>query len=173
MARRDPEAPPSPWDIADAFQFTGQRTASLSLDVDGRPLSAEVTYGPDGPAITVGGVTPDAAATVMQEGEGFYVLRQGRQTLVRLAPREALPPDGKDAGGIVRAPMHGKLLALSVESGAKVVRGQPVAVIEAMKMEHTLTAPAAGIVTDIRAGVGSQIADGAIVMVIETGETDA
>jgi 3-methylcrotonyl-CoA carboxylase alpha subunit len=69
--------------------------------------------------------------------------------------------------------MHGKLLALSVTSGAKVVRGQPVAVIEAMKMEHTLTAPAAGIVSDIRVNVGSQVADGAVVMVIETVKTDA
>ena len=49
----------------------------------------------------------------------------------------------------MRAPMHGKMLNILVEQGAHVTRGQRVAIIEAMKMEHTLVAPIDGIVAEI------------------------
>jgi biotin carboxyl carrier protein len=54
-----------------------------------------------------------------------------------------------------------------VEKGAQVEKGDRVAVIEAMKMEHTLTAPISGIVAERGAAVGQQIAEGATLMVIE------
>ena len=62
--------------------------------------------------------------------------------------------------------MHGKVLAILVEKGAAVAKGQRVALIEAMKMEHALTAPMAGTVAEVAAAAGSQIAEGAKVMVI-------
>jgi 3-methylcrotonyl-CoA carboxylase alpha subunit len=64
------------------------------------------------------------------------------------------------------APMHGKVLALFVEKGAQVTRGQRVAIIEAMKMEHTIVAPMDGIVTEIAVAKDAQIAEGARLMVI-------
>ena len=66
--------------------------------------------------------------------------------------------------------MHGKVLALFVAPGDKVAKGQRLAVIEAMKMEHTLTAPCTGIVAEIAVAAGSQIAEGARVMTIEPTE---
>jgi len=62
------------------------------------------------------------------------------------------------------------VLAVLVEQGASVVRGQRVAIIEAMKMEHTLTATVDGTVADIAASVGAQIAEGAKVMTIAPAE---
>ena len=63
--------------------------------------------------------------------------------------------------------MHGKVLALLVANGDRVEKGQRLAIIEAMKMEHALTAPRAGRVAGITVAVGSQVADGEGVMTIE------
>jgi len=63
--------------------------------------------------------------------------------------------------------MHGKVLALLVEQGARVRRGQRLAIIEAMKMEHTLVSPIEGTVAEIAVAADVQVAEGAKVMVIE------
>jgi 3-methylcrotonyl-CoA carboxylase alpha subunit len=62
--------------------------------------------------------------------------------------------------------MHGKVLSLLVEQGARVRRGQRLAIIEAMKMEHTLTAPVDGTVAEIAVAQDAQVAEGAKVMLI-------
>jgi 3-methylcrotonyl-CoA carboxylase alpha subunit len=67
--------------------------------------------------------------------------------------------------------MHGKLLAVLVTPGENVAEGHRLAVIEAMKMEHALTAPCDGIVGEIVAEVGSQLAEGARILAIETPAT--
>jgi 3-methylcrotonyl-CoA carboxylase alpha subunit len=67
--------------------------------------------------------------------------------------------------------MHGKLLAVLVEKGEAVSKGHRLAIIEAMKMEHALVAQADGVVTDIVAAVGAQLAEGARIMAIEPPQT--
>ena len=62
--------------------------------------------------------------------------------------------------------MHGKLLSLFVRAGDAVEPGQRLAVIEAMKMEHTLRAPIAGIVTEVAVGEGAQVVEAAKILVI-------
>ena len=66
---------------------------------------------------------------------------KGRQTKVALRDLNLDEAGITAAGGLVRAPMHGKVLSILVEKGERVTRGQRLAIIEAMKMEHTLTAP--------------------------------
>ena len=63
--------------------------------------------------------------------------------------------------------MHGRVLAVLVGQGDRVEKGQRLAVIEAMKMEHALTAPYAGTVAEVAVTPGSQVAEGAPVMTIE------
>ena len=63
--------------------------------------------------------------------------------------------------------MHGKVLELLVAEGESVVKGQRLAIIEAMKMEHALVAPNAGTVTGVAVATGSQVAEGARLMVIK------
>ena len=65
------------------------------------------------------------------------------------------------AGGSLVAPMPGKVIALLVEKGSQVRQGQPLLVMEAMKMEHTLNAPADGLVQSFVFAVGDQVAEGA------------
>ncbi len=63
--------------------------------------------------------------------------------------------------------MHGRVLELRVADGDEVKAGQSLAVIEAMKMEHTLRAPFAGVVKRVRVAAGAQVVEGAQIMVIE------
>jgi len=164
---REPEVPASPWDLGDAFQLSGARSLALPLIADGERVTADVVYGARGASITVGGERPAADAFAVAAGDAVYVLRAGRQTEVRLRDR-ALDEAGEQAqGGLVRAPMHGKVLAILVEPGAAVKRGQRLAIIEAMKMEHSLVAPIDGIVAEIAVTPDAQVAEGAKLMLIE------
>jgi 3-methylcrotonyl-CoA carboxylase alpha subunit len=157
----------SPWDAQDGFQFNGARVTDLPIDVDGRRARATVAYGPAGPAVTVGGEAPAADGRVVA-GEGMlYVLRQGRQTSVAFADAGAGAADAAGGGGALRAPMHGKVIAVFVEKGAAVRKGQRLAIIEAMKMEHALLAPFDGTVAEVAAAAGNQVAEKALVLVIE------
>ncbi len=168
-ASRDADAPVSPWDAIDGFQLSGPRQVTLPLLVDGEPAEAGVSYGPDGVTIAVAGEAVAADATAI-EADAIYVLRHGRQTVVRRVDAGSGDLDHGDGDGRIRAPMHGKVLALLVAEGDQVEKGQRVAIVEAMKMEHALTARRAGRVTGIAVAVGSQVAEGARLMNVEPGE---
>ena len=163
---REPDAAASPWDSGDAFQLSGARRLALPVLADGESLVAQVEYGVRGASVTIDGVAPAADATAVAAGDAVYVLRRGRQTKVTL--RDLSLDEGAEhgQGGLVRAPMHGKVLGILVEQGAPVTRGQRLAIIEAMKMEHTLTAPIDGTVSEIAVAVDAQVAEGAKVMLI-------
>jgi 3-methylcrotonyl-CoA carboxylase alpha subunit len=165
-AARAPDAPPSPWDDGDAFQLSGTRRLALPILADGESAVAHIVYGPQGPQVTVDGTAPAADATAVATGEAVYVLRRGRQTKVSL--RDLALEEGAEpgTGGLVRAPMHGKVLALLVSQGDRVTRGQRLAIIEAMKMEHTLHSAVDGTVVEIAVAQDSQVAEGAKVMLI-------
>ena len=166
-ARLATGAATSPWDVADAFQLSGRRRLALPVIVDGEAVVAEIDYGPHGAAVSVDGVTPAEDARAIAEPDAIYVLRRGRQTKVGLRDLALDRAGDAGGGGLVRAPMHGKVLAVLVEQGAQVARGQRVAIIEAMKMEHTLTAPIDGTVTEIAVAADAQVAEGAKVLVVE------
>jgi 3-methylcrotonyl-CoA carboxylase alpha subunit len=65
------------------------------------------------------------------------------------------------ADAMVRAPLPGKIIDLRVKAGDTVSKGQALLVLEAMKMEHTLAAPADGTVKSLRYAVGEQVPEGA------------
>ena len=65
--------------------------------------------------------------------------------------------------------MPGKVIALNVKAGDTVEKGQVVAVMEAMKMEHSLTAPRDGVVEATGAEVGAQVPEGEVLVALEEG----
>jgi 3-methylcrotonyl-CoA carboxylase alpha subunit len=69
--------------------------------------------------------------------------------------------DAAAEGGRLTAPMPGKVVAFLVQAGDAVKKGQPLAVLEAMKMEHTIAAPADGTVAELLYAPGDQVPDGA------------
>jgi 3-methylcrotonyl-CoA carboxylase alpha subunit len=114
----------------------------------------------------VDGVAAASDALAVEAADAVYVLRAGHQTTVRLRDVE-IDVEHLDGDGLVRAPMHGRLLAVLVDVGAEVHKGQRLAVIEAMKMEHSLLAPVSGKVIEIAAAAGAQVGQGARIMEIE------
>jgi 3-methylcrotonyl-CoA carboxylase alpha subunit len=98
---------------------------------------------------------------VYAEGERISVFApEGMRTLQQV---DALAHAGEGAavGARLTAPMPGKVVALLAQAGDAVKAGQPLAVMEAMKMEHTIAAPRDGTVAELLYGVGDQVAEGA------------
>jgi 3-methylcrotonyl-CoA carboxylase alpha subunit len=166
LGASEPDTPASPWDADDAFQLAGARRLALPILADGESVTAQITYAAGAPTVSIVGVAAASDAIAIDADDAVYVLRHGRQTKVTL--RDLALDEAGDAGqgGLVRAPMHGKVLGLLVEQGARVTRGQRLAIIEAMKMEHTLVAPIDGVIAEIAVAADAQVAEGAKVMVI-------
>ncbi len=155
------------WSARDGFQLGGVRSISLPIVIDGESENATLTYGGDGPRVTIDGIAAATDARVFEAGGDAYVLRHGRQTRVRLKDFSAAAAGESSGDGVIKAPMHGKVLEVLAEVGDRVTAGQRLAVIEAMKMEHTLRAPFDGVVTQVAVGAGAQVVEGAEIMVLE------
>ncbi len=96
---------------------------------------------------------------VFGRGEHIAVHAPDGSAVVRLIDALAQAGEAGDGGGLT-APMPGKVVALLASVGQSVSKGQPLAVIEAMKMEHTLHAPRDGVVAALLYAVGDQVAEG-------------
>jgi 3-methylcrotonyl-CoA carboxylase alpha subunit len=101
------------------------------------------------------------AATVVRSGATIDVFCAGERHTFELHDPWLAEVEADVHGGGLTAPMPGKVIAVLVDTGAKVERGVPLLIMEAMKMEHTIMAPAAGAVREILYGVGDQVAEGA------------
>ena len=89
---------------------------------------------------------------------GFELLLEDRS----FAPRERA--GGAAAARELRAPFNGKLHAVQAAPGQAVQRGEPLLVIESMKLEHTLTAPRDGVIESVAVSVGQQLAPGQLLL---------
>jgi 3-methylcrotonyl-CoA carboxylase alpha subunit len=94
-------------------------------------------------------------------GEGVTVFAPHGSLSLQVVDELAHAGDAAPRTGNLAAPMPGKVVSVAVKAGDAVQAGQAVAVIEAMKMEHTLTAPRAGTVAELMYGPGDQVAEGA------------
>jgi 3-methylcrotonyl-CoA carboxylase alpha subunit len=160
-----------PWRQDDSFQLLGRRETGLPVTADAHPLTLRLRWDVEGPTIdTDGTVEPDLDFTIVEADAGVFVLHHGRQTRVALHDPFAVDLEHMDEGGSVKAPMHGKLIAVFVQAGDKVVKGQRLAIVEAMKMEHALLAPADGEVAEIAAEPGAQVSEGARLILLKADE---
>jgi acetyl-CoA/propionyl-CoA carboxylase biotin carboxyl carrier protein len=162
-------APDAAWDAAahalgaGGWRLNGPRRARLLAD-DGSERTVEL-----GGQADIGSVFEVAVA-----GDIAHVDIGGRSVAFRLAP----PPDvdraaraavSHHAGGPaeVDAPMPGNVLAVHVSAGAAVEAGDPLITLEAMKMEHVVSAPFAGTVAELRVHVADQVARGQTLAILE------
>jgi 3-methylcrotonyl-CoA carboxylase alpha subunit len=166
-AEDDASEPCSPWAAHDGFQLGGTRSTMLPVVVDGENVSATVSYTCTGTQVAVDGAAPASDARVFVAAHDAYVWRKLRQTRVRIAEFSVARADAGAGDGVLKAPMHGRVLELLAKAGDRVESGQRLAVIEAMKMEHTLRAPFAAIVMQVPVTTGAQVVEGAQVMVLE------
>ena len=72
--------------------------------------------------------------------------------------RPAVPTTGGD--GVVRAPMPGRIISVSIVVGDTVTKGQPIVVLESMKMENTITSPVDGTVSSVHVAAGDSVQHG-------------
>ena len=184
------DAQSDPWSARDAFQLGGERRVRSRIMADGQSMLATLSGGfadtgegcasariglaasgyDDTPRFQHGAaeLQPKPVILVFDTGGKFLVHQRGRQTEVQICdPLEADVAGVDQSGGAVRSPMHGKLVALLVKTGTRVVKGQRLAVVEAMKMEHALTAPFDGVAADVTGSESQQIAQGAIIAIIK------
>jgi acetyl/propionyl-CoA carboxylase alpha subunit len=102
----------------------------------------------------------------------------GRTTLVFIGGEPTVFLDrifdlvGAEAGYEIRAPLPGKVVAVTARTGAHVRRGEPLLSLEAMKMEHALKAPRDGIVAEIAVKAGAQVKEGALLVRLEEGRNE-
>ena len=98
--------------------------------------------------------------TVYQHGDRYAVFTPAGSALLADHDPLAEAGAGAAAAGRLTAPMPGKVVGCLARAGDKVQRGQALAVMEAMKMEHTITAPHDGVVEELLYAVGDQVVEG-------------
>src|SRR5206468_1168807 len=100
-------------------------------------------------------------ATVVVAGERRHVFLHGRSyQLARVDPLYH-STEGQGVEGRLMAPMPGRVVAWVAKPGTDVAKGAPLMILEAMKMEHTIAAPADGRLEAFRFAVGEQVTEGA------------
>jgi biotin carboxyl carrier protein len=171
--------PPSSSDSSDAAAGGGAAVFKLRGSLCGSGSGAlRVTW-------LNGTINPDDSngqeTTFVVDAAMFAGLKAGDPSLVQVWPGNAAglgdrqsyafhvpAPDftstaaGGKGGGAVKAPMPGKVLKIMVKEGDKVEEGQPLVILEAMKMEHVVCALRAGVVGALHASEGSVVSDGAV-----------
>jgi 3-methylcrotonyl-CoA carboxylase alpha subunit len=125
-------------------------------DVAGPLVFAETAQGID---VQFAGQRMTAA--VYAQGELDHVFTAKGATQILSIDLLAHAGEAQAEGGRLTAPMPGKVVSFAVKAGDKVSKGQPLAVMEAMKMEHTIAAPADGTVQELLYAPGDQVSEGA------------
>jgi 3-methylcrotonyl-CoA carboxylase alpha subunit len=169
-----------PWSKRDGWRLHGGARRRFDLDVGGTHHVVSLERSHAGASTLVLGSTRHAFAASDPGGGRHAVTLDGRRTVLTVhavgekravfcAEGSALlslvdpilhAGEGASEGGRLTAPMPGKVIAFLAKPGDRVEAGQPLAVMEAMKMEHTIAAPRNGTVAELMYAVGDQVAEG-------------
>ncbi|MEZ0338769.1 biotin carboxylase N-terminal domain-containing protein [Mycobacterium sp. pV006] len=177
---------PSGWRIAGSAPITvrlraGDRTEHVSLTgtpeaatariENGEPRSLRATLDGDRLAVTLDGLRTDYL--VAGHGEQLWLAGADRVTMVEEVREAPVRPDDAHSGDAeLTSPMPGTVVAVGVEDGAAVTAGTVVVTVEAMKMEHALSAPVDGVV-ELLAEAGAQVKVGQVLARITASEEPA
>ncbi|MEQ1650321.1 MAG: biotin/lipoyl-containing protein, partial [Hyphomicrobiaceae bacterium] len=172
---------PDPFGARDAFQMSGKRSVAIPVMVDGKPEKAHATWASDHVDVICGDtlgrwaderhtahsiMSTDGRGLVSVFGSTAYVSDNLRHTTVAFPDYDASALDDDAGTGAIRAPINGRVAKLFVVKGDTVEKGQRIAVVEAMKMEHVLTAGLGGTIDKLPAVEGAQVAQGALLATI-------
>jgi 3-methylcrotonyl-CoA carboxylase alpha subunit len=173
-----------PFSRTDGWRPFGLTVRRFDFEYRGEALQAALTYlhdgalqlavGSEAPSLLVFNAMPCDSGTLMDlqfNGQRQTLQTWQRDELVHvfcdlgatvITEIDALAHAGEAAaeGGRLTAPMPGKVVSFAVKTGDVVKKGQPLAVMEAMKMEHTIAAPADGTVAELLYAPGDQVAEG-------------
>ena len=169
-----PLPPPGEWQVKIGDALHEVTVDEDSIAVDGQAIDLSMTYTPGEPIVTAEIGDEEIAVKVEMKRMGFRLTTRGAIHDVRVLPAriakhahhmiEKIPPD---LSRFLICPMPGLLVRLDVAEGDHVEVGQPLAVIEAMKMENILRAEKAGTVKSVNAKAGDSLAVDAIILELE------
>ena len=179
----------SPWQTLRGWSLAGTgRVDTLHLLINGQEKHFDVHWNDNGfslngdvpvSAVNISGINLTAeidgqasCGWVKSSGNSLFVASDGQH--FEISARDLLARDEFAGAGsaIVKAPMPGKVISLTVSPGDEVSRGDPLLVLEAMKMEHNLAAAIDGTVKTIEVQLSEQVKDGQVLIVLEPKETD-
>ena len=147
-----------------------QHGGGASLEVGNAEVAfASRALGGDRYDVTLGtqADTRRFALTVYQVGEQVSVFAQRGSAQVTVVDTLSHAGEGHAEAGRLTAPMPGKVIAYLVKAGDAIKTGQPLAVLEAMKMEHTIAAPRDGTVAELLFAPGDQVSEGGELLTLE------
>ena len=169
-----------PFSRRDGWRSHGVTTRRFQFEFQGQVHEAELAYLHDGAlTLTIAGTSGPLefarngagidlryagqrqTVSVYSTGEIDHVFTARGATQILATNLLAHAGEGLADSGRLTAPMPGKVVSFSVKAGDKVSKGQALAVMEAMKMEHTIAAPADGVVAEVLYAPGDQVAEGA------------
>jgi 3-methylcrotonyl-CoA carboxylase alpha subunit len=159
--------------------WRGAAAIALAVDEDEEPLGGLVGFrlnAPERTQVALGrngefrSASPDegefASVSGFRDAERVVAFYEGNAYGFDLTARGSIGGHGV-ADGVIIAPMPGKVTAVEISQGEKVSKGQRLLTLEAMKMEHGLTAPFDGTVSELSAEPGAQVGEGAVLARIE------
>ena len=162
----------------DEMILRGAAVVALAIDEDGdsraglagfrlnSPPRSAVALGRDGSFQTVETGGEFAAVSGFRDEQRVVVFYEGNAYEFELSARGSVGGTGASSGSIT-APMPGKVTSVEVSLGEKVGKGQRLLTLEAMKMEHGLSAPFDGTVAELSASEGAQVVEGAVLARVE------
>ena len=169
-----------PWSHASGWRLNTTYTRRVEFASGAGAVAADIEYARDGAFVLheAGAAHPlrvgatagtqlafrlddqTLAVDAVRDGDDIHVFANGRHRVLTVLDAISHAGEGESEGRLA-APMPGKVIAVQVKNGAQVAKGAPLLVMEAMKMEHTIVAPADGTVDEVLYGVGDQVAEGA------------
>ena len=179
--------PRSPWSAADSWRMNtegyeplvlndGQTDIPLKLrpapggawmlDMPDHTVSVRQLGTPDDMRLVIDGLPH--RLRVVRQGGAFVVIENGRNAVFRVVERLAPPPSAAAEGGRLTAPIPARVARILVAPGDEVERGAALLVLEAMKMELTVSAPAPGTIASIPHAVGDMVQEGAELVTFAT-----
>ncbi|MGU3496453.1 acetyl-CoA carboxylase biotin carboxylase subunit [Xanthobacteraceae bacterium A53D] len=185
-AAADAADPFSPWGLAPGWRLNRAAHVDLTFADQGNRIAVRAHYRPGGfvldlpggPLAVEGKPEADGAlaarlagvrlkARVVRSGMKFTVFAGGTERSVDFVDPRVASIDATGTAGRLVAPMPGTVIRVAVEAGQEVAKGAPLVVVEAMKMEHTVTAPRDGRVKSVHFSVGDLVDEGAELLLLE------
>ncbi|CAO1652881.1 acetyl-CoA carboxylase biotin carboxylase subunit [Parasphingorhabdus sp. NYA22] len=166
--------PPSEWQVKIGDKVMDVSISEEEISVDGAAVDLSMEYTPGDSLILAEIDGKPLSVKIAKTASGFALNSHGATHKARILPAhvaqhavhmiEKIPPD---LSKFLLCPMPGLLVALHVEVGEAVVEGQPLAVVEAMKMENILRAEKNGVVKSVEAAQGDSLAVDAVILELE------
>jgi 3-methylcrotonyl-CoA carboxylase alpha subunit len=176
--------PHSPWNTVDGWRLNLGSHHELVFAEGGRSHAVAIHFTPEGLRFATGGreqalsgSDEDGSLQValgqasfrvraVRDGAHWHLFRNGAHRVLALKSAQTAPEPDSTLGTLA-APMPGKVLQVLVAVGAKVAKGTPLVILEAMKMEHSIAAPHDGRVAEIHFQAGEQVNEGAQLLRLE------